>query len=74
MLEGAGFVLVPKEGVEYCTANDVGETASAETALCDANTAIAAITAPLRSVLNLLKCIFQLNDNNYQLETCVLTY
>ena len=62
MLEGAGFVLVPKEGVEYCTASDVGETASAETALCDARTATAAITASLRSVLNLLKCIFQQNS------------
>ena len=59
VLPGAGFVLVPSDGAEYCTASDVGDTVSAAAAPCAATAASAAASAAFRTVLNLLKCILQ---------------
>ena len=59
ILAGAGFVLVPSDEAEYCTASDVGETESAETALCETIAVMVTAIVTFSAVLKLLKCIFQ---------------
>lgn len=59
ILAGAGFVLVPSDEAEYCTASDVGETELAETALCETIAVMVTAIVTFSAVLKLLKCIFQ---------------